>query len=110
MTVPTTDLAFAAGEAAPDGLEAVGVTLALELTVCHGDDGCCIATDNDGREHGPLFRSEAECQLWIERKPAERRVTYWVGLDEEGCVNVDAAKRRAEADNPGYEALDAGAA
>lgn len=107
---PTTDYAWPAGALdAPDGLEAVRVTLALKLTPCGGEAGY-VATDDDGREHGPMHRTAGDCDAWIERKAPERTVVYWVGLDEAGAVNVDAAKRRAEDDHPLFEALDGCAA
>lgn len=110
MATPTTDRAYARGEDAPAELLAVAVALALELEVCTGEAGC-IAVDHRGHEHGPMHRDRAACEAWIERKPAERTVTYWVGLDADmGAVNVDAAVQRAETDNPGYTAQDWGAA
>lgn len=107
MTTPTTDRAYARGEDAPAELLGVRVALARNLTTTAIAAGYGFyATDDDGYQVGPTFAALAACEQWVEAKGPELTVTYWVGVDDSGAANVQAAIDRAEGDHPGYTAQD----
>jgi hypothetical protein len=107
-STPITDVAYKRGEDAPDGLLAVVVSLSRTLVAEYVHGGTTTARWRAFSEYdasgplGPGFQSSVECERWIEQFSPERDVTYFVGLHENGAVNVDAAVERAEQDAPGW--------